>query len=259
MLLDNINPFHWKKYMNFINKIVTALAVTSVLTGCGGLGSLASNPRVSDADNDQVVFLGDSIFALSGSIQDRLEDYAGETFRSYTISAAEITGGILATSIENQFKAAARDNSNIETVVMDGGGNDLLIPALALFDPHRCKTPWWRFGRLSSSCKAFVEDIYVEVVSVLNGMDAQGVDNVVYLGYYHPKNALLRADNLEEAVDYGDLWLARACTNSTVDCAFVDPRSVINDRDIFIDGIHPTWRGSVKQADLIWPVLEPLL
>ena len=40
--------------------LVAALAV--VLTGCGQLGQLLSNDQVSDADNDQVVFLGDSIF-----------------------------------------------------------------------------------------------------------------------------------------------------------------------------------------------------
>lgn len=239
-------------------KIVSSLVIAATLTGCGGVGGLASNPRVSDADNDQVIFIGDSIFALSGKIQDVLEDYAGETFRSYTLSGAEITGGIVATSIEDQFSIAVNDNPNIETVVMDGAGNDILIPAI-LFDPYWCKTYWWQWGNLSSRCKNLIDDLYVEGVNVLNGIDAQGVDNVVYLGYYHPKNALLLVDDLEEAVNYGDMRLSQACSNSNASCQFIDPRSVINDSDIIIDGIHPNTSGSIKQANLIWPVLQPLL
>jgi len=239
-------------------RLVTTLVIAASLTACGGVGGLASNPRVSDADNNQVIFIGDSIFALSGKIQDVLEDYAGETFRSYTLSGAEITGGIIATSIEDQFSIAVSDNPNIETVVMDGAGNDILIPAI-LFDPNRCKTYWWQWGRLSSKCKNLIKDLQVDATNLLNNMDAQGVDDVVYLGYYHTKNALLPLDDLEEAVDYGDARLSQACSNSTVSCQFVDPRSVINDSDIIIDGIHPTTSGSIKQANLLWPKLQPLL
>jgi len=239
-------------------RLITTLVIAASLTACGGVGSLASNPRVSDADNDQVIFIGDSIFALSGKIQDVLEDYAGETFRSYTISGAEVTGGIIATSIEDQFSIAANDNPNIDTVVMDAAGNDILIPAI-LFDPYNCKTQWYQWWGLSSSCKNLIKDLQVDTTNLLNEIDAQGVDNVIYLGYYHTKNALLLLDSLEEAVDYGDARLAQACSNSTASCQFVDPRPVINDSDIIIDGIHPTTSGSIKQANLIWPKLQPLL
>ncbi len=229
-----------------------------VLAGCDGVGSLASNARVADADNDQVVFLGDSIFALSGELQDNLEDYAGETFRRYTLSGAELKGGIIATSIYDQYEIAKQDNGNIDTIVMDGGGNDILIPAIFL-DPYNCKTNWWQFGRLSRKCRNFVDDQYVDAVNLLNRMDAEGIDNVIYLGYYYTKDALLWLDSLEEAVDYGDLRLGQACAFSTANCQFVDPRSSIRDSDIILDGIHPTSSGSRKLANLIWPKLQPLL
>lgn len=239
-------------------RALAALLVTVVLTGCDGLGTLLSNPRVSDADNDQVVTVGDSIFALSGELQDFLESYAGQTFRQYTLSGAEIAGGFLATSVADQYAAARADNPNIETIVMDGGGNDILIPAIA-FDPYDCKTQWYEFGRLSSSCKALVDDVYVDAVDLLNTMAADGVDNVVYLGYYYTKNALLLLDDMEEAVDYGDLRLSQACRFSAANCTFVDPRSTIRDSDIILDGIHPNTSGSRKLANLIWPRLQPLL
>jgi len=240
-------------------KLFAIVLVAAGITGCGGVGSLVSNDRVSDADNDQVVTIGDSIFALSGELQDFLEGYAGETFRRYTISGAEITGGIFATDIATQFEIAKNDNSNIDTVVMDGAGNDILIPIITLFDWYNCKTEWYQWWGLSSSCKRQIDDLYVETVNVLNNIDASGVDNVIFLGYYHTKNALLWLDDVEEAVDYGDMRLAQACANSSANCTFIDPRSTINDRDIILDGIHPATSGSQKLADLIWPVLSPLL
>ncbi|WP_111495313.1 SGNH/GDSL hydrolase family protein [Marinobacter bohaiensis] len=245
-------------YFKHLLRAAGAVALAAVLTGCGGAGSLLSNPRVTDADNDQVVTVGDSIFALSGELQDFLEEEAGETFRRYTLSGAEITGGALATSVANQYRQAYADNPAIDTVVMDGGGNDILIPAIAL-DPYDCKTQWYEFGQLSDKCKALVDDIYVDAVNLLNEMHADGVDNVIYLGYYYTKNGVFLLDSMEEAVDYGDLRLGQACSFSVANCQFVDPRASISDGDIIADGIHPNTNGSRKLADLVWPRLQPLL
>ena len=239
-------------------RLLVVAALAAVMTGCGQLGQLLSNDQVPDADNDQVVFLGDSIFALSGGIQDELEAKAGETFRRYTVSGAELTGGVLAPSVVEQLDIAVNDNPDINTLVTDGGGNDILIPAIAL-DPHRCKTRWYQFGRLSSSCKALIDDVYVDAVDYLNGAAEAGVQRAIFLGYYYTKNGLFRLESMKEAVDYGNQSLARACDNSILDCTFVDPRAVIVNRDIIFDGIHPADSGSRKIAELIWPKLQPLL
>lgn len=239
-------------------KPLLALVVAAALTGCGGAGGLLSNPRVTDADNDQVITIGDSIFALSGELQDFLEQDAGQTFRRYTLSGAELAGGAVATSIVDQYQIARSDNPAIDTVVMDGGGNDILIPAI-MFDPYDCKTQWYEFGQLSGSCKNLINDIYVDGVNLLNDMHADGVEHVIYLGYYYTKNGFFLLDSMEEAVDYGDTKLAQACQYSAVNCQFIDPRAAINDGDIIADGIHPNTTGSRKLANLIWPQLQPLL
>jgi AcrR family transcriptional regulator len=151
-----------------------------------------------------------------------------------------------------------RDNPNSTVVVMDGGGNDILIPAIA-FDPYDCMTQWWEFGRLSSSCKALIDDIYVDGVDLINDLQAKGITEVIFLGYYYTKNGLILADDLKEAIDYGDVRLRQACVNSVVPCTFIDPRSTIRDWDITVDGVHPNTNGSLKLANLIWPVLQPKL
>ena len=236
---------------------VAGTLLLSVLTGCG-LGVLLSKPWIRNANNNKVVFFGDSIFALSGEIQRVLHGYAGGTFRNYTTSGAELIGGLIQPSIEQQIGIANADNPNSTVVVMDGGGNDILIPAVAL-DPYDCMTQWYEFGKLSASCKSFIDEIYVDGVDLLNDLKADGVTDVVYLGYYYTKNGLILADDLEEAIVYGDAKLSLACRNAALRCTFIDPRSTIRDSDITGDGVHPTAGGSKKLADLIWPVLRTKL
>jgi hypothetical protein len=236
---------------------VAVTLALAVLSGCG-LGVLLSKPYIRNAKFNKVVFFGDSIFALSGEIQKVLHGYAGGTFRNYTTSGAELVGGLITPSIEQQIAMAEADNPSSTVVVMDGGGNDILIPAVAL-DPYNCMTQWWEFGRLSSSCKSFIDDVYVDGVDLMNDLRANGVTDVIYLGYYYTKNGLILADDLEEAIVYGDQKLGQACANSIVRCSFIDPRSTIRDSDITGDGVHPTAGGSKKLADLIWPLLRTKL
>lgn len=237
-------------------RFIVAPLLVLALVGCG---FVASVPWITNADNNSVVNIGDSIFALSGEINDYLHSYAGQTFRRYAVSGAELAGGILAPDLFSQYNTAKCDDPNIDTIIMDGGGNDILLPVLTMFDPYDCKTQWYEWGRLSGDCEDFIDDLYVDAVDLLNDMHADGVDNVIYLGYYYTKNAWVRLDDLEEAIDYGDTRLSQACAYSAANCTFIDPRWVINDGDIKSDAIHPKTSGSLKIANLIWPVLSPLL
>lgn len=237
-------------------------AITFTVLTLIGCGFVASVPWITNASYNNVVNIGDSIFALSGEIQDFLHAKMGNgnTFRRYSVSGAELSGGVLAPSLYSQYDSAKADDPNIDTILMDGGGNDILLPVLTLFDPYDCQTQWYEWGRLSGTCKDFIDDLYVDGVNLLNKMYYDGVDNVIYLGYYYTSDTwLMYLDNLEEAIDYGDAKLAQACANSAVNCTFIDPRWVINDGDIKTDAIHPKTSGSYKIANLIWPALAPLL
>jgi len=246
------------RFFSRLAQVACSVVVALPLMACQD-GTFLSQPTIRDADNDNVAFLGDSIFALSGEIQTNLHARAGGTFRNYTTSGAELNGGIIQPAISQQYAMAFADNPNGRVFVMNGGGNDILIPTL-IGDPNDCLTGFFEFGRLSRKCQDFINDIYVEGVDLLNQMGANGATDVIYLGYYYTKNGLLgRLDNLEQAVDFGDQSLALACQNSTVSCTFIDPRRAINDNDIVFDGVHPNPSGSRKLADLIWPLLAPKL
>lgn len=226
------------------------LVALLVVTGC----SLISVPIIRNATRNDVVNLGDSIFALSGKIQDNLHSWAGQTFRRYALS------GSMVSHIADQYDDARADDPNINTIFMDAAGNDILIPA-TLFDPYNCKVDWWESG-LSSSCKALIDDCYVDVVDLLNQMGRDGVDNIIFLGYYHLKSGLIGTTKLNPAVDYGDAKLALAVQNATAAPnyrVFIDPRPNIVSSDIIYDGVHPSDSGSYKLATLIWAKLQPKL
>ncbi len=241
---------------SFTRGALTAVLV-SAISGCS-LGMLASVPWIRDADRNDVVVIGDSIWALSGEIQANLHVYAGETFRNYAVSGAQLVGGSLAPPIPDQYEIARSDDPNIQVLLLDAAGNDIPIPAV-LLDPYDCLTQWYEFGHRSRSCKSFIDDLYVDGVDLLNQIHSDGVGSAIFLGYYYTKNGLLLVDDLKEAIDYGDARLAQACQFSALDCTFVDPRSTIRDSDIIIDGVHPASSGSRKLANLIWPVLAPKL
>jgi len=233
-----------------LTKLATAAVLAMNLVGC------AVEANYTDiADRNDVATFGDSIFDLNGVIQTELEANAGQTFRDYTTSGAKMSGGSLAPAVDEQYASANVANPDITTIVMNGGGNDILIPAM-LFDQYRCKTKWYR-PNLSDKCKNLIQNIYVTGVNLMDQMNADGVNDIVYLGYYElPRDNT----NLNQAVNYGDEYLSQACTTgTTANCTFVDPRGTIPAVDVESDDIHPTPNGSVTLAAQIWPVLQPLL
>ena len=230
-------------------KFIGAMAFVGTLVGCS-----AGNPYVEFADRNDIISVGDSVFDSSGEIESNLEGMAGQTFRNYTRNGAELSGGALSPSVVSQYNTANNTDSDIDTVLMNGGGNDILIPARFL-DPYRCKTNRWR-SNISNACRNLVHNIYVDAVDLLNDMDNDGVENVIYLGYYHPKGG---SANLSKAVDYGNEYLGYACEATTANCTLVPSVDIINDSDILSDDIHPNSSGSQKIANRVWPYLQPLL
>lgn len=245
----------------FKSKISQIVLVAFLVISLGAC-SLISVPNITNAGNKKIVNIGDSIFALSGKISDYLHSYAGKTFRRYSTSGAYFSGTSVLTSfsISKQYDKAKSDYSTIDTVFMDGGGNDILIPATMYFDPNNCKKDWWE-SSLSSKCKKSIDNVYVTAVNLFNKMGSAGVKNLIFLGYYHIKFGVIGSTSLNAAVDYGDTKLAQAVANCTTikgTKVFIDPRSKITNSDIIIDGVHPATSGSKKLADLIWAKLKNL-
>lgn len=243
-------------------KTFCVVALSVVAMGTLGLScdDLLSVPQLPDADNDEIVNIGDSIFALSGDIYKELEAKAGETWRHYALSGSQMIGGILGKPIPEQYQQALEDDPNIRVIYMNGGANDVLLQGL-LGDPYRCrKCNYWFCGGISRSCKALINDVYAESTDLLTTMFEDGVEQVVILGYYHTTIGLFGdMRDFIKATDYGAERIISGLEDTDANIEYVDPRDAFDGREwlyITIDGLHPSALGSRVLANMIWDVID---
>lgn len=214
-----------------------------------------NNPSANEWD---VQIVGDSVFDLSGDIHDVLQDLSGKSYKDRSMSGAKIA------AIDSQL-AQAESRSSLKTVIADGGANDILQSSTDCdSDP------------LTSACLNLLDYVGDRMLDMINDMYNGPSGDHVWLGYYHVKGGDAEKN---EAIDYAydvvypDLFDFAQYGGSnfsgsvpgygvygggllgSFQIALADPRSSILNSDIKSDGIHPTYSGSDKLANLIWGVL----
>lgn len=196
-----------------------------------------------------VVMLGDSIFHLSTEGQDLFE-LAGDTYRTYYIGGAQLVGGPIKT-IEQQYYDARNANPNIRTIVMDGGGNDILIGANQI-----CSADYGT--ELSAECHAEMDLVLAAAEQLFETAVADGVENVIFQGYYY-----VAAQRLWQVTDeFQDKGIALVnqlnARYPDVKIVYVDPRPHFEQGStdhLRFDGIHPSPEGAAKLAELVWEAM----
>ncbi len=216
------------------------------------------------AKGSEVVMIGDSYLALSestsppaGEITEHLQSLAtaagalasGDTYRYYYESGANMattyTNSTI-TPIPTQFANAVTANADIKYVIMDGGGNDILLENTdcLLGSPD---------AGISSTCEAAVQSAISAATTLFGAMKTAGVQKVIYFFYPHLPTNLRPSVNV--LLDYAYPLVQAACENAPIPCYFVDTRPAFNGNDATLigpDGIHPTTAGSDMIAGLIW-------
>ncbi|MDP6977975.1 MAG: hypothetical protein QF570_05145 [Myxococcota bacterium] len=232
-------------------KLVTSLLVTMATTSVGCSWDF-NNPRPNERD---VQIVGDSVFDLSGDIHSVLHGLSGKKYKDRSVSGAKIA------AIDRQL-ARAENRSSLETVIADGGANDILQSSTDCdSDP------------LTSACLNLVDYVADVQWNMINDMYVGPSDDHVWLGYYHVKAPEAEKN---EAIDYvhdalypdmfdltpygGSYYSGSVAgygtfygsTLGAFNLAVMDPRGSIVPSDLKSDGIHPTYSGSVKLGNLIW-------
>lgn len=213
--------------------LIISLMIT--LSGCGGDG----------APKDDVVMLGDSIFALTGSTKRFLTDFSGNSYRSYYVSGAQIEDGpFFLDSVIEQYDDAVDDDPEIATIIMNGGSNDLLFESIAA-----CP-----IFILTRSCRNFIDDLIVSYTALLDDMRDDGVSDVIIVGYYNMPNAVDIWGYLNPAMEE----MCNEANYGGMNCYFVSTTEAFLGR-IWLtlpDLVHPSLLGSRTLAELIWEVME---
>lgn len=228
------------KKKSLLAVFLCALSVSFLFSGC--------DPN-SDEAKDCVVMLGDSIFALSNQEAKFLENLSGDTYRKYYVSGAQMLGGLVKT-IPQQYEDAIADGP-VRTVIMDGGGNDVLIGAR-----DACSADYG--AELSAACYDMMEEVLAESERLMVQMVDDGVKNIVYQGYYYAGD-----EQLWQVTDvFQDLAIDLVHKLDSrypdVKMVHVDPRPHFEQGDtsyLMIDGIHPTREASKTLANLVWDAM----
>jgi hypothetical protein len=120
---------------NLITIRLSVLFILFFIIACGGNNNGNGTPSL----NSKVIMIGDSYFAVGDYIANELENLSGEIYRHYYMGGATMGDNILGiTPIPNQYVNARAENAVISTVIMDGGGNDVLFGGTAKLAQPRC-------------------------------------------------------------------------------------------------------------------------
>ena len=213
-------------------KMFSILLMIAGLISITGCSWDFNNPR---ADERDVQIIGDSVFDLSGDIHDVLEDLSGSSYKDRSVSGAKIA------AINSQLSQALT-RSTLKTLIADGGANDILQGSMDCdSDP------------LTTGCIDVIDYIGDTMENMLDDMYVFGLDDCVWLGYYHVKGSEVEKN---DAIDYVyDNAYPAIFGGSYMTAQLVDPRDGISDYHIKADDIHPTYAGSEILANLIWDVM----
>ncbi|GAA6136054.1 hypothetical protein NBRC116188_28440 [Oceaniserpentilla sp. 4NH20-0058] len=205
-----------------------SFALVSGANAIGGGGGGSNGPSK--------MIVGDSIFALSGDIHSYLEDDLNEEIDTHARSGCQMLGGNLICSsyyrIPRQYDRASK--TGIDTVIFNGGGNDFLLG-----DGGDCST--------SACVSGVLADVEEAIAGMVSDMQDDGMDQIIFLGYYYTEDENNNAINLESA-NY------KAANYPAMGIDFIDTRASFQGNEwryISSDGIHPTAAGSRVLADLI--------
>lgn len=188
----------------------------------------------------ELVFLGDSFLALTRALPDALGRHARETallgsddkLRDLSVAAAELSNGDLL----SQYRRAAK-SAPVKVVILNGGLYDLLLG-----------------GRCTQGNDARCAQVGAALSALLSAMSADGVQDVVYLGYPDPAGIGAR---IKPAMDTLRPQLQKLCEQaSPIHCQFLDLRATWNGHaEYSVDGVHPTSAGADAAAEVLWSTL----
>ena len=212
-------------------------------------------------DPKQVISIGDSYMNwVTHTFPQDLDAAAGVTFRpTYAIGGTAMGSGGIGL-IPAQFDTALAADKNIIAVVMDGGGNDVLVPAFGRPD---CKN--MADAGSVAGCQQIVTDALAASETLMNKMMAAGVKDVIYFFYPHvPEGTLIGGAHPNAMLDYALPKVKAFCDGAAAEtqgkgyCWFVDTVPLFEGHpEYFADAdIHENSAGSKVIAKAVIDMMK---
>lgn len=208
----------------------------------------------------QLIEIGDSYINWSShTFPADMAKESGQKWRMEAVGGYSMGSGGLGL-IPPEFDSAIKADPDAHSILMDGGGNDVLLadPSLDLFGD--CQQTG---SSKNANCQKIVQKAIDAADQLMDRMTAAGIRDVVYFFYPHvPANTIISGPNPNEILDYS-LPLTKAfCegreakSGGKTRCTFVDMVPVFEGhKDWFNTDIHPNSKGSAAMAKKLWEVM----
>jgi hypothetical protein len=210
----------------------------------------------------QGIVIGDSyINWITHQFPAQWDEVSGGGWRMEAIGAYSMGSGGIG-FIPDQYKASIEKDPDAHTVLMDGGGNDILVADSNLDFWGDCKTDK---APTLPNCQTIVDKAIAAADKMLQQASADGIRDVVYFFYPHvPKGTLLGGPNPWAILDYAKPKVRDFCegveakTNGKTRCSFLDTIPLFEGHDDwFVPGdIHETEKGSKAIVDAVWKIMK---
>jgi lysophospholipase L1-like esterase len=187
-------------------------------------------------DGSDVITIGDSWMSLGvRGIQQSLVAISGQPYRTYGRGGTRL----LNEAIPGQYVTAKTADPDIQTVVMTGGGNDIIqVPGLR----EDCAAQ-------GEQCSQVVGQILDRLSALWAEMAADGVQDVIYVQYSNPEG-----NNVDFALPSGD-GVAPRCEDvpEPLRCHRLETLDIVMG-DI-PDGIHPSAAGYDRIGQAVYDLM----
>jgi hypothetical protein len=210
-------------------------------TDAGGDAASATEQRadLGKGDGKDVITIGDSWMLLATTgIQESLTKASGQPYRKYGRPGTKLLDGV----IPGQYATAKRADADIKTVVMTGGGNDII-------QNSTLKTDCMQGGAM---CDAQVEKIRTALSELWKQMSTDGVQDVIHVMYSGSAGSGVK--NRETH----NVKMAEVCAAvpAPLHCHLLNTDMLIGPSDMRGDGIHPTDPGYDKIGKAVFELME---
>jgi lysophospholipase L1-like esterase len=206
----------------------------------------------------QVVALGDSYMSLPMMLVPRIEALAsaagalsfGQNYRDYSAPGTTLGSPTFPGDIPPQWDYALADNRDITTIIMDGGGNDIIASLGSILagclDPGAAQNP---------ACTSIIQDCMNVVRQLATRAKSAGVDDVIY--FLYPHVPIGGDDILDYSVQEAKKMTAEL-TTPTFRVHLIDTRAAFEGHPEYfdLDPVHANDAGAEVIANLIWQKMK---
>lgn len=213
----------------------TGGAMTAPPPASGGTAGETGGCERGAVSSNEVLVLGDSFFSshqitafLEAAGRDAQILQEGDRYRDSSRPVANALA-LSSEGIADQYQSAASDTP-IKVAIMNGGGADVILGSC---DP------------VNANCSMIVAAV-AAFSKLLETMAADGVEDVVFVGYPDPVPEPVRAK-----MDVLRPLLESECAAAPLPCHWLDLRPIFSgryDEYILADGLNPTTEGSKAVA-----------